>query len=570
MEVIKGPVKKQPKLPPPKKKKPRKDKSYEERKQELREEYERGPIDRPLQKWERQQIGRWEKEYGKKEIRKQEKIEGLTREEILVSGLHRFPSEKARVGMYKTLSGEQRKPKGTREYIGKGKDISGFGFVQQPDFEEKTEPKIYSKNYLLNIEAEAGIEAGLTTPTVTFGRIEAIRQQQQMEWEAWAAHQRRMDIYPHARAISRGMSTFLGGIPNLDYIMASIRGDTKRQEEIIRGWEYGVWRAGYRGYGKEDPFARITTAFTTAAPTQYVLAPMVTGYGLGAGMGVLRAAYPTAGKIAQIGIAGYGGFKTGERLLTSKDPYKDLLGIGITLPSVLVGYRGGYRFGYGRTEAYLYKIHTYQPGSPEWIRFEQSLKIGRLLERVGSIKQKPLDFTKDIMRMDKQTASQLLNFLKAQPKTTIGGSAASYTQVIGARQPRDIDILVRKWSDFLTGDKQTAGAAKGFFSRIRTPSGKHLIDIHGREMYYPGKYHRFGFVSQRPVKIGDYRYFTGGEQLFRKGVASVVKESSYRWFKDFPDFITHARSQIISAKSGLFISWSICSILKSYDKTSYT
>jgi len=397
---------------------------------------------------------------------------------------------------------------------------------------------------------------------------------------------------------------------------------------------------------------------------------MVTGYGLGAGMGVLRAAYPTAGKIAQFGMAGYGGFKTGERLLTSKDPYKDLLGIGITLPSMLIGYKKGYQLGYGRTEAYLYKLHTYEPGSPQWIRFEQSLKVSRLLHRIESVKQKPLDFTKDIMRMDKQTASQLLNFLKAHPRTTIGGSAASYTQVIGARQPRDIDILVRKWTDFLTGSKKTVGAAKGFFSRIRTPSGKHLIDIHGREMYHPGGYHRFGFISQKPThtytyqpikviisdlpkKYGTYgltfkelpkiylskdvasyirggqfaisktkwdifpipsrttgvkvlkhellhqlyprwgnwaelyiqlaqkkpfypkiqqiattwfktdkillpikiKTMKGGEQLFRKGISSVLKETAYRHFKDVPDFITHARSQIISAKSGLFTRW---------------
>lgn len=442
----------------------------------------------------------------------------------------------------------------TARYAGMDKEVD-LGFDKEPDFVSRP----VQRTTPFDIEKQAGFEAGLTPSTVQERKIGAIHQQQLKEWEDWSAHKRKLDTTPHARDISRTFSTFLGGFASPDYIMAHIQGDVKKQENIIKDWEYGVWRSGYKPHGTDDMMSRFFTGFITAAPTRYVIAPLVTGSVMGAGMGALSAAYPTAGRIAQYGLGGYMGISTGASLLTSKEPYKDLLGIAISLPSMLLGYRKGYHFGYGRTEAYLYKIHTYSPGSSEWIRFEKGLKVGRLLERVPSIKKKPLDFAKDIMRMDETQARQFTDFYKTYGGV-IGGSAASYTQVLGARQPRDLDYFMQR---FLLGTEKKVSFAKSILpTRIR---GKHLIDIHGKEMYYWGRYHRFGFVSKRSVKIGDYRYFTAGEQTFRKGVSSVLVETRYRHglYPGFPkagtmkaqkdvfDFVTHANSQILSLQQSI-------------------
>jgi len=113
---------------------------------------------------------------------------------------------------------------------------------------------------------------------------------------------------------------------------------------------------------------------------------------------------------------------------------------------------------------------------------------------------------------------------------------------------------VRGWFDRITGGSKVVGRAKAFFGRT-TYRGRHMIDIHGVEFYRPGLYHRFGFASQPSTRIGGLRFMRGGEQLFRKGVSSVMKETKYRLFKDLPDFFTHAKSQIISAKSSNLTRW---------------
>jgi len=189
--------------------------------------------------------------------------------------------------------------------------------------------------------------------------------------------------------------------------------------------------------------------------------------------------------------------------------------------------------------------HTYKPGSAEYIRFKEALRVARKLENIPSHKKQPLDIAKDIMRMDKETAGRVIDYLNKNPRDVIGGSAASYTQIEGARQPRDIDILVQK---LIGGTEKKVALAKQQLSPLRTKSGEHVIDIHGKEMYAPGKYHRFGFSSKSPIKIGGRRFFRAGEQLFRKAVSAVSKETQYRHFKDVPDFIVHAKSLIKSGK----------------------
>jgi len=289
----------------------------------------------------------------------------------------------------------------------------------------------------------------------------------------------------------------------------------------------------------------------STGPVAVIGTSYVGGAGIGAGFGALKTVVPTIGKIAEasfgIGMAAYSVKQTAPRIqrsLETKDYANiasDIGYLGISAYAGYAGYRTGYIFGSGRTQAYLYRKHTFEPGSVGDIRFKEALKISRKLESVKSHKMQPLDIAKDISRMDEATAAKTIEFLKQNPRTTIGGSAASYTQIEGARTPQDIDLLV-------TGGKKSVSSAKSFFGKTKTEYGQHLIDIHGKEFYNPGQHHIFGFRSKSPVKIESNRFFRAGEQLFRKGAASVKKETSYRWFKDVPDFITHAESLIKSAK----------------------
>ena len=218
----------------------------------------------------------------------------------------------------------------------------------------------------------------------------------------------------------------------------------------------------------------------------------------------------------------------------------------LSLTAGISGYKKGYGTGFGRTESYLYGKAAYKPGSSEYIRFKSALKVARKLEGIKSHKAKPLDIAKDIMRLDTKSAKATIKFLEKHPKTTIGGSAASYTQIEGARSPRDIDLLLKG------GDKEIASAKKWFGSKLlKTKEGQHRIDIHGTEMFKPGRHVEFGFSSKTPRKISGTRYLKPGEQVFRKAISSVKTETQYRRFKDLPDFITHSRSLIKSAKMKL-------------------
>jgi hypothetical protein len=259
----------------------------------------------------------------------------------------------------------------------------------------------------------------------------------------------------------------------------------------------------------------------------------------------------TAGKILETGIGvGFGYMVAKEtapvviEAMDTKDYARLFSHSGMLAILGITGYKGyrtGHAIGYGATEAYLYKVQHYKPGSAERIQFEQAIRVSKLLKDVQSHKVRPLQFAKDIMRLDPKAAGRVLSYLKQHPRTTIGGSAASYTQIVGARQPRDIDVFVH-------GKGKTVTKAKLELKPLKTKTGQHMIDIHGTELYKPGRYYRFGFRSKDPIKIDGYRYFRGGEQTFRKGITSVITESKYRWFKDRPDFIIHSESLISSLK----------------------
>jgi len=417
------------------------------------------------------------------------------------------------------------------------------------------------------IEQQAGFEAGLTPEVVAQRRAITTREQQQKEWEAWSEQKRKWDTQSQpVKDIRRGIAHWLSGVPNIEYLQAWWEKDWKKTERIAESWEYGIWKAAkYQKTGFDLPSA-FTTGYLSAPMTQNVIIPSVLAVGFGAGIGALKATTIggktllvsrgvwetgkhagkpiwelTVGGAVEKSIFGYGAYETGKSLI--EDPFGTAVQLAVTMNFVIPTYRAGYRFGYGRTEAYLYKIHTYKPGTPEYIRFEQALKVGRILEGVKSHKMKPLDFAKDIIQMDKTTADQFLSYYAAH-KGVVGGSAASYTQIVGARPPRDVDYFMQR---FLRSTDPLVKSAKRILP-TKTKAGEHLIDIHGEEMYKPGLYHRFGFVSKRPVKIEGIKYFKAGEQLFRKGVASVVEEVEYRWFKDIPDFVTHAKSLIGTLK----------------------
>ena len=294
-------------------------------------------------------------------------------------------------------------------------------------------------------------------------------------------------------------------------------------------------------------FAMSSVVMNPAMTT--IVYPMAGGAVIGAGVGAFKATSVgsrvlfnvgrhsiTAGKVVEGGIASYGMYEAGKSVV--KNP-SNIANVLFSMPSALVGYRAGHRFGYGRAEAYLYAKHTFEPGSPELIRFKSALKVGRNLQWVKSHKMKPLDFAKDIVRMDSKTAGRVVDYLRLHPDSVVGGSAASRTQILGARSPRDVDLLVRD-----------VGGAKDYFSgAIKTSSGQHRVDIHGFDFGgKPGRYHRFGFSTQSSTRIGEFSYMRGSEQVFRKGIGSTTLETGYRWFKDAPDFITHSESLIVSGK----------------------
>jgi hypothetical protein len=298
------------------------------------------------------------------------------------------------------------------------------------------------------------------------------------------------------------------------------------------------------------PFATVGSTFVMSA-------------GIGAGVGAIKAAFPTIGKIVEGGVAvGFGAIVVKDTIPVAENAiktgdYSNLAShAGMLAVTAYVGFKGytiGNTFGSGRVDAFLYGRHTYEPGSPELIRYKSALKISRNLENVVSDKMDPLDIKNDILRMDTATAERTIDYLESNPKTVIGGSASSYTQIVDARQPRDIDLLTRK------GPAATQKAIDEIGAET------HVVDIHGKELYEPGRHARFGFSDKDPLKIGDYKYMRAGEQLTRKGISSVLEETKYRHgtFPGFPteetmnapkdifDFVVHTKSLSRSAEKSI-------------------
>lgn len=300
------------------------------------------------------------------------------------------------------------------------------------------------------------------------------------------------------------------------------------------------------------------TEFYFSSPMGVIGTTSVGASALGYATGTVSAVSVKAGTVLKgvmgVGFTGYAvkenipvvskAIKTGDygNVVTSAST------LGLSIATGFTGYKMGYTAGYGRAEAYLYGKATYKAGSVDMIRFKSGMKIIRNLQFVKSGKADGLNLYKDIARLDPKIASDVLGYLKANPKTVIGGSGASYTQIYGARQPRDIDLLVKQ-----------VGQAKGYIK-----GGSHVVDIHGFDMGGKGgRYLRFGVETQSPIKIGDFRYMRAGEQLARKGISSIMVETRYRHGlfegfsskgtmqapKDIFDFVTHAKSLIGSTKT---------------------
>jgi len=318
-----------------------------------------------------------------------------------------------------------------------------------------------------------------------------------------------------------------------------------RGAEYLSRQHYGDVKKIQSGKGLEVWFGQQVPAYTN------VILPMAGGYALGMGVGAFKATSAgsrvlfnimgrgvTAGKLVETGMMAYGTYELGKSAV--KDPLRTGIQSVISFPGMIAGYKAGHSMGFGRTEEFLYLRQNYTPGSMEYIRAKNILKTARRLQFVRSGYEKPLDFTRDIMRLDKDTASRVISYLENNPRSVIGGSASSYAQTYKriwfkyrSVKPRDIDLLVKD----VTGAKKSIGGMS------------HQVDIHGFEFGGKGgRYYRFGFETQSPTRIGGNRYMRLGEQVFRKGVSSVTKETSYRWFKDIPDFRMAAEQLIVSGK----------------------
>jgi len=324
----------------------------------------------------------------------------------------------------------------------------------------------------------------------------------------------------------------------------------------------GLKSAYYMATGQKDKAweTKVSAVEDTKRPFHefYLSSPMgvigistVTAFGVGSGVGSLSAISSTAGKATSYALGVGFTAKTAmdvapvvKNAFYSGD-YGNLLNtgssLGLSVASGVSGFKSGYNIGYGRTSAFLYARSTYSPGSAEYIRFKNTLKTARNLQYVKSKNIEPLDFTKDIMRLDSKTAESVISYLQKNPKSVIGGSGSQYAQTSKNLwykyrniKPRDIDLLVK---DVKSGKAYIKAAT-------------HEVDIHGFD--FGGKSGRslsFGFESQRSIKIGKYKYMRLGEQLSRKGISSVMKETQYRWFKDVPDFKMVSEQLISSASS---------------------
>ena len=355
----------------------------------------------------------------------------------------------------------------------------------------------------------------------------------------------------------------LAGAASIVDPFASKKQKTEGAINMIKSYASGQeqWQ-----YYKQD-YKRLANS-----PAAWSLYTLPISWGTGAGLGALKAAYPTAGKLTSIGV---GGFFAGSTIKGGLEAQKSgNLGNYLAQNALLFGVGGplfkkGYSFGSGRVSERLYLQKTYEPGSKEFIRLKSANIIGRNLQNVKSLKTAKFEFS-NIERFEPKHTKIAKEYFIKNPKDIIGGSGAAYSQVEGARLPRDLDLLVQrrggirgvlkklpegiktKQNPLKLANIEKTSETKKFFGELQKGSdGEHVIDIHGREMYEPGKQLQFGFSSKESIKIGRYNLMRAGEQLFRKGIAGTTKETEYRWFKDIPDFITTAESQIKSAQSSI-------------------
>ena len=302
--------------------------------------------------------------------------------------------------------------------------------------------------------------------------------------------------------------------------------------------------------------------FYLSSPMGVIGTSYAAATGIGAGLGAVSAVSSQAGAVAGVTLGAemtYAGASSFEKPVSSYlktgDPgslISHSTTSGLAIASGITGFKSGYRMGYGRVSELLYLRSTYKPGSASYIRAKNILKTSRRLQFVKSKDVSPLDFTKDIMRLDPKTSQNVMSYLEQHPRSVIGGSASQYAQTgrslwykYRSIKPRDIDLLL----------KDVSGA------KISIKGSPHQVDIHGFDFGGKGgKYIRFGFETKSPVKIGDYKYMGLGEQMTRKGISSVMTETQYRWFKDIPDFKMATEQLISSGRS----SWNPLNQFRSY------
>jgi hypothetical protein len=332
---------------------------------------------------------------------------------------------------------------------------------------------------------------------------------------------------------------------------------------------YKAYKSGEQQYQpyKEDKMRILTS------PAAISIYSLPIGYGFGAGLGALGKVAPITEKVASGLLGGYAAYSTGAGAYETYQSKGSMInyagGVGTQFALGIPGFKAGYKQIGGRVEQFLYSRKTFEKGSPGSIRFNAAIKASRQLEGIKPIKQEPLNL-KNVERLTPKSRAAVENFLDYNRKTVIGGSSAAKTQVENARIPRDIDILIQGRGGIrgvlksipeavntkrnplsIANERQVSIAKQQFGDMLKTDEGMHAIDIHGKEMYDPGKVLQFGFESKTPRNIGEYKYMKSGEQLFRKGIAASTKETEYRWFKDVPDFLDIGNSQVKSGRQSM-------------------
>lgn len=195
--------------------------------------------------------------------------------------------------------------------------------------------------------------------------------------------------------------------------------------------------------------------------------------------------------------------------------------------------QSGYRYGYGRGVQSEF-VKQFPKGSPEREFVKKGFSSTRLMSKVKS------KFEYEPVKPSEVTTEKFLKaeyFLQKNKNAVLSGSSASQRQIRGARLPKDYDIYIMKDAEIPKVKSLLGGKDAGF-------------DIHGTEFYKPQSYHKQGWFTQKPVKIGGIKMLSSGEQTFRKfqgGTDYLAGTAKAGRVKDIPDYLTHMKSQIASA-----------------------